>query len=131
MDFHDGTLDLAYYDGTGHLFLNEPLPAEGFLQRSFDRLPENRIKARAILLLGLAMAAAQRLQFDQAAVRATEAVVLALDQPIMPIMPIWQRAQDVRAVLDAASGSAEVRALDDQRSLFGAALGRTAPKALS
>jgi len=127
MDFADDVLDLNYYEGVGHLYLREPEAAEEHLQALLDGLADNRVKARAILLLGLAVASAQRCQVDEAVGRATHALQLATDQPIMPIL---QQAADVRQALGHFAADPVAEPLDQQIAEFAAALGRTSPKAL-
>ena len=53
------TLDLTYYQGLSHLLLRQPLQATEAFHTALDALPSNCAKARAILLLSLAIALAQ------------------------------------------------------------------------
>jgi hypothetical protein len=121
MDFAGTTLDITYYTGLSHLLLDEPAAAGSAFQSALDNLPASRVKARAILLLSLAMAAAQDRQPDQAAAKAGEALTIADDQPIGRV---WQRAEDVRRAVDAAVPSSAVRELDEHMVEFAGSLER-------
>ena len=96
--------------------------AAEFLRQSLTTLPANHAKACAILLLALATAAAQQRHVDEASDLACQALAVAQDQPIMPIL---QRAQDLRTQL-ASTGSTAVTAFDEQLDHLSATLGLTA-----
>jgi tetratricopeptide (TPR) repeat protein len=118
MDFDGDHLDLCYYLGTGRLLLRQPKAAVEYLQRSLDILPSAHAKARAILLLALAAAAAQQRRTDEAAGLVARALVIAAEQPIMPIL---QRARDVRDQLHATDAKA-VTCVDERLDDFAARL---------
>jgi transcriptional regulator with XRE-family HTH domain len=128
MDFVGETLDVAYYEGLSHLLLYQPDLAGASFRAALANLPATRVKARAILLLSVAMAAARNDQLDEAAAITTEAVTIASDQPIGRI---WQRATDVRRELGPADRTGVVHTLDEQMATFSAALERASPDAVS
>jgi tetratricopeptide (TPR) repeat protein len=103
MDFDGDKLDLTYYAGTSHLLLRQPDAAAEFLQESLNILPAAHTKAQAILLLGMATAAAQKLRIEEASDLACQALTVASSQPIMPIL---QRAQDLRNQLASTKAGA-------------------------
>ena len=82
MDFAGGHLDLTYYQGLSHLLLRQPLQATEAFHTALDALPSNSAKARAILLLSLAIALAQGNELTTPAGTATEALTIGGDQPI-------------------------------------------------
>jgi transcriptional regulator with XRE-family HTH domain len=115
MDFAGGHLDLTYYQGLSHLLLHKPREAAEAFGTALEALPTSRIKARAILLLSLAIALAQHNKHDHAVAAATEALTIANDQPIGRV---HQRADDLRRELGPAAGSTLVRDLDEQVHAF-------------
>ena len=119
MDFDGDALNLTYYAGTSLLLLHQPGPAAEFLQTSLDTLPTAHAKAQAILLLGLATGAAQRRRVDEASELACQALTIARGQPIMPIL---QRARDLRSQLGPRKASA-LAGLDERLEDFARALG--------
>jgi tetratricopeptide (TPR) repeat protein len=119
MDFAGHHLDLGYYTGLSYLLLNEPAAAAAAFQDALDSLAPERLKARAILMLSLAMAAAADRRHDQAAATASEALTIADDQPIGRI---WNRVEDVRRAVAASPSSA--RELDEHMVNFAGALER-------
>jgi len=124
MDFDGDTLDLTYYSGTSLLLLHQPGPAAEFLQRSLDTLPPAHAKAQAILLLGMATGAAQRRRVDEASELACQALTIARGQPIMPIL---QRARDLRSQLGPRKASA-LASLDERLEDFARALSVPEPR---
>lgn len=125
MDFAKGMLDITYYQGLSHLLLGQADEAGVAFQSALDGVPDTRVKARAMLLLSLAMAAAQNQQFDQAAANASQALTVSGDQPIRRV---WQRASEVRHALKPASRAAEVQELDERMEVFAGALERATPE---
>lgn len=121
MDFAGDRLDLSYYNGLSNLLVGEPEAAGAAFGTALDNLPESRIKARAILMLSVALAAAQAQQLDEAVARAGEALTLADDQPIRRV---WQRADEVRQALGPADRSAAVREFDERLVAFAGSLER-------
>jgi transcriptional regulator with XRE-family HTH domain len=121
MDFEGPTLDVTYYTGLGHLLLDEPGAAHESFQTALNGLGASRVKARAMLLLSLAMAAAAGRQPEEAAARAAEALTIGDDQPIGRV---WQRAEDVRRAVSTATPGVAVRELDDQMTTFAGSLER-------
>jgi len=119
MDFDGDALNLTYYAGTSLLLLHQPGPAAEFLQTSLDTLPPAHAKAQAILLLGLATGAAQRRRVDDAGELACQALTIARGQPIMPIL---QRARDLRSQLGPSKASA-LAGFDERLEDFARALG--------
>lgn len=122
MDFAGDRLDLSYYSGLSNLLVGEPEEAGVAFSLALSNLPESRIKARAILTLSIAMAAAQAQQLDEAVAKAGEALAICGDQPIRRV---WQRAEDVRRALGPASRSSAVREFDEQLLAFAGSLERT------
>lgn len=102
MDFDGDTLDLTYYTGSSYLLLRQPEAASTFLRESIRKLPPAHAKATAILLLGLATAAAQRHDVDEAGELMCQALATARNQPIMPIL---LRARELRNQLPTSAGS--------------------------
>ncbi|SRR6266545_2341061 len=119
MDFDGDKLDLTYYTGTSLLLLHQPGHAAEFLRKSLDALPSAHAKAHAILLLGLATAAAQRRRVDEATEVACQALAIARRQPIMPVL---QRARDLRAQIGASKANA-LTGFDERLEDFAEALG--------
>jgi tetratricopeptide (TPR) repeat protein/DNA-binding Xre family transcriptional regulator len=118
MDFVAGMLDLRYYTGTSRLLLHQPAHAADMLLGSLEALPTEHTKARAVLTLNLADAAAQTGQIDEAISLTRSALTSAGHQPILPIL---HQARRIRAYLgaDHAIASAE---LDADLHHFAAAL---------
>jgi hypothetical protein len=127
MDFAGDRLDLAYYAGLSHLILHDAASATESFQAALHSLPASRVKARAILLLSLAMAAAKGSRPDEAAARAGEALTIADDQPIGRV---WQRAEDVRRAVGTAAHTVAVRELDEHMVEFAGSLQRANPGSL-
>ncbi len=119
MDFDGHTLDLTYYAGTSCLLLHQPDAATEFLQESLNTLPTAHAKAHAILLLGMATAAAQRRRVDEASELACQALTVASSQPIMPIL---QRARDLRKEL-ASTRAGSLASMDERLEDFACRLG--------
>jgi transcriptional regulator with XRE-family HTH domain len=123
MDFSGGRLDLTYYEGTSRLLLRQPAPAAEYLRAGLKGLPATHHKARAILLLDLAGAAAQRRSLDDAGALGCEALALASSQPINPIL---RRARDLRRELGPDQNRV-APALDERLAEFAARLGCREP----
>jgi hypothetical protein len=119
MDFDGDTLDLTYYAGTSCLLLRQSDAATEFLRQSLNTLPVAHTKAHAILLLGMATAAAQRRRVDEASELACQALTVASSQPIMPIL---QRARDLRKEL-ASTSAGSLAFMDEQLEDFAGRLG--------
>jgi transcriptional regulator with XRE-family HTH domain len=119
MDFAGERLDLTYYTGTSLLLLHQPGQAVEFLRRSLHALPAAHTKAQAILLLGLATAAAQRRRVEEACGLACRTLAAASGQPIMPVL---QRARDLRRQL-APTRAATLEPLDQSLDDFAVRLG--------
>lgn len=124
MDFVAGRLDTTYYAGTGLMLLRQPGPASDFLRQSLDALPAAHTKARAVLTLNLAHAAALRDLPEEASEGIRQALVLAAGQPIMPIL---DRAREVRRLLKP-SNEPTLRYLDEHLDAFATRLSRTATR---
>jgi transcriptional regulator with XRE-family HTH domain len=124
MDFVGDRLDVAYYAGLSHLLLHDPVSATESFQAALDSLPASRVKARAILLLSLAMAAAQDCRPEEAAARAGEALTIADNQPIGRV---WRRVEEVRRAVGTAARTVAVRELDDHMVEFAGSLERANP----
>lgn len=115
MDFAGPRLDLSYYDGLSYLLVGRASAAEAAFRQALDHLPDSRIKARSILLLSVALAAAEAGRLDEAVALTGQALTLASDQPIRRV---WQRASEVRLALAPADRSSPVRDLDEQLAAF-------------
>ena len=108
MDFDQGALDLRYYGGMSWLLLHRPVEARLELTSSLSALPESHIKARSVLMLGLADAAVQSDDVDQAVDLTRTALTNAARQSIMPILQqgrrirrlVHQRQPEAAEVLD-------------------------------
>jgi hypothetical protein len=119
MDFVGDHLDVGYYAGLSYLLVDEPAAAAAAFQEALAGLPPERLKARAMLMLSVAMAAALDRRPDLAAVTASEAMTVADGQPIGRV---WARVNDVRRVVAASPSSA--RELDEHMVHYAAALER-------
>ncbi len=121
MDFAGQHLDLSYYEGLSHLLIGQPEAAGAAFGVALGYLPKSRVKARAILTLSIAVAAAHAHQLDEAVARASEALAIAGDQPIRRV---WQRAEEVRQALGPARKSGAVREFNEQLVDFAGSLER-------
>jgi hypothetical protein len=127
MDFAEGTLDLRYYGGTSRLLLHQPARAKPELTASLVALPESHTKARAVLQLFLADAAAQTGDVGSATNLARQALTSTIDQPIVPIL---QQARRIHRLVQQRD-PAKSEVLNDQIREFGPALTAVASKAKS
>lgn len=123
MDFASGHLDLTYYEGLSHVHLLDPQAAAEAFKAALTALPQRRVKARAILMLSLAIAFAQAEQLDQATDEAARALAIAGDQPIRRVR---QRAEDLRRMLGPGTRSVAVRDFEERLAAFQSELERTA-----
>ena len=82
MDFAGGHPISPTTRASATSLLRQPLQATEAFHTALDALPSNRAKARAILLLSLAIALAQGNELDHAVGTATEALTIGGDQPI-------------------------------------------------
>jgi transcriptional regulator with XRE-family HTH domain len=98
MDFADGLLDLAYYEGLGHLALDHPAEARTSFEQALSHLPPSRVKARSMLTMTVAVAASAAGQLDEAASIASGALEAASEQPFRRL---WQRADHLSSSLRA------------------------------
>ncbi|MEU4420307.1 hypothetical protein AB0F81_06745 [Actinoplanes sp. NPDC024001] len=117
-DFADGMLDLRYYSGTGRLLLRHPERARPDLTGCLGALPESHTKARAVLMLFLADAAAQADAVPEATDLTHRALASTIHQPIMPIL---QQARRVRRLIHQRDAVA-ANGLDDAVQQFSVAL---------
>lgn len=121
MDFASEHLDLSYYEGLSLLLIGQSEAAGTAFGAALGNLPKTRLKARAILTLSIAVAAAEAQQLDEAVARAREALTIAGDQPIRRV---WQRANEVRRAVEPARRSTAVRDFDEQLTVFAGSLER-------
>jgi len=127
MDFAEGTLDLRYYSGTSRLLLRQPERAHSDLTGSLADLPESHTKARAVVTLFLADAAAQSGDLVQAVGLTQRALASTMHQPILPIIQQSRRTRRLIHQRDPAAATG----LDDILHQFSRALTAIAGKATS
>ncbi|WP_203789606.1 hypothetical protein [Paractinoplanes rishiriensis] len=127
MDFTNGSLDLRYYAGTSRLLLRQPGQAYTDLTGSLNALPKTHTKARAVLSLFLADAAAQSGDTAQARDLTLRALASTIEQPILPIFQQSRRVHRLVQQQDPASAATLIDAVQN----FGTALTAVASKATS
>jgi transcriptional regulator with XRE-family HTH domain len=118
MDFHEGVLDLRYYEGTSRLLLAQPDSAATSLRGSLESLPPTHTKARAVLTIALADAAVQSDDLHQAVNLTRGALAATSSQPIMPIL---QQARRIRRQVSHRDPGV-ANELDDDLHQFAGAL---------
>jgi transcriptional regulator with XRE-family HTH domain len=111
MDLLDGRLDVGYYAGTALLGLRRPGQARQALTVSLAALPPQRVKARSVLSLAVAVSHAQDGDADHAAHLAEQALSLPADQCIDPIV---NRVADVRAELANLRATEPLRRVEER-----------------
>jgi transcriptional regulator with XRE-family HTH domain len=111
MDFHRGRLNLAYYEGTSLVTLEQLQAARPILSVALAVQGPTHLKARSIVLLAQATTHVQEREIEEACAVAGKALDIPSGQRIGPIE---QRARDLMRVLEPWHSEPAVVTLRDR-----------------
>jgi transcriptional regulator with XRE-family HTH domain len=111
MDFHHGRLNVAYYEGTSLVTLEQPQAARPILSVALAVQGPTHLKARSIVLLAQATTHVQEREIEEACAVAGKALDIPSEQRIGPIE---QRARDLMRVLEPWHSEPAVVTLRDR-----------------
>jgi transcriptional regulator with XRE-family HTH domain len=111
MDFDHGRLNVAYYEGTSLVTLEQPQVARPSLNIALAVQGPKHLKARSIVLLALAATHVQQREIEEACALAGKALEIPSEQRIGPIE---QRARDLVRALEPWHSDPAVVTLRDR-----------------
>jgi len=111
MDFHRGRLNVAYYEGTSLVTLEQPQAARPILSVALAVQGPTHLKARSIVLLAQAATHVQEREIEEACAVAGKALDIPSEQRIGPIE---QRARDLLRSLESWHSEPAVVSLRDR-----------------
>jgi len=111
MDFDHGRLNVAYYEGTSLVTLEQPQAARPSLSVALAVQGPKHLKARSIVLLALATTHVQQREVEEACALAGRALEIPSEQRIGPIE---QRARDLMHALEPWHSDSAVVTLRDR-----------------